>query len=110
MGISKMKFTLLSFSSAWVLTSCDDPNMDGLGSNDAECTTYGAQGYCPSGQQCLKEACCARDNTAGGEGSGIGCRFAVTSCGSPYRRVLKEEDDFDSLDDLELNDGAPGFG
>merc|ERR1711939_592746 len=105
MGI-KMKFTLLAAAYAWDIKACGD---GGLGSNQDGCSKYGASRYAGSGDQCLKDACC--DNGApGGEGSGVACRYAVSACSSNYRRVLKEEDDFDSLDDLDVMDGAPGFG
>merc|ERR1711939_493642 len=79
---------------------CSDP-MVAWGS---DCAGGGA------GDQCLYEACC--DNSSlGSSGTMLACRYSVNACSGRRRSLLDGDDeDFDELDDLALEDGAPGVG
>merc|ERR1712058_191047 len=74
------------------------------------CTAGGAGNGCGKGcgkgSDCMAEACCEGGNVKGNAGSS-GCYINKNSC-NVRRVLLKEEDDFDSLDDLELEETGDG--
>merc|ERR1711964_60979 len=66
-----------------------------------------ACGTCGPGKECKPASCCTTAGAHSGSG-GQGCR---TSRGCGRRSVLaEEEEDFDSLDDLELEEGWQNYG
>merc|ERR1711890_127060 len=97
MGI-KMKFSILvAYVAGIAAPSCDSTiYADGV---DGGCVAYTFT--CGSNKQCSGEACCGKSGLSSYPGS-LSCRTRANPC---FRRnVLKEEDDFDSLDDLELEE------
>merc|ERR1712093_342054 len=91
----KMKFAVLvAYAFAIANPSCGDAVYADNG--DGACPPGGE---CSSGTQCSGEACCGDAGLSSYPGT-LSCRTEAPPC---FRRsALKEEDDFDSLDDLEL--------
>merc|ERR1712096_456353 len=98
MGIIMKFLVVVTTVAAWTLPNCESWFND-AGNGEGQ----GYNGSCGGGSV-RKQACCE----AGGALSAIGdniCRNSVNAC-SGRRMMLKEEDDFDSLDDLELEESA----
>merc|ERR1711964_338882 len=70
---------------------------------------YSDGSECPSSTRCASQACCDDEDKLSSFGvTSYGCRDRVDSCGR--RRSLLDEDelDFDSLDDIEIEEGSNG--
>merc|ERR1712097_88709 len=96
MGIVKMKFALIAVSfSASLYDAILCPEGNSWGMEMCE------EGQCAGETSCNKESCCNGSGELEFSG-GLNCNVRVTACQMDARALLKEEDDFDSLDDLEL--------
>merc|ERR1712080_462349 len=101
MGIIKMKLILISAvqCAMWNLDECPEDVGNSGSAPGNDCGSF-----C-GGPNCLYEVCCSKGSVRRDYTGNQSCRTLVNSCtGFSSRRVLKEEDDFDSLDDLELSE------
>merc|ERR1711939_560811 len=101
MGGTKMRFFVVQVAYSWVMPDCDI---------DYEATSCVDNSQCTQGgETCIPMACCEDGSNEIGSTSGaISCRVAVTTCSARRALLLEDDEDFDELDDFELEEGTGG--